>query len=133
MDKPNVNNNGSPELNSASGIQTQQTAISLNTELDLTDYLTSVPISQKTADELVKQIAKSTNQREDTRSKLAMFLAKVFGCTLGASYLLMALTAFNPNVDKAAIKDLISQTTTPQVTLLSFALGFYFASNKDKD
>ncbi|WP_051424249.1 hypothetical protein [Aphanizomenon flos-aquae] len=112
------------------------TGINPDSELDLSDYVTSIPISQKMADEIAaevaRQLAKSTEQREETRSHLAMFLARVFGCTLGASFLLMTLITFSPNADKAAVKDFISQTLTPQVTLLSFALGFYFGSNKEK-
>ncbi|MCC5609785.1 hypothetical protein LC612_24155 [Nostoc sp. CHAB 5834] len=112
-----------------------QAVINPDVKLNLSDYVTSIPISQKTAGEIeaeaARQLAKSAQQRENTRSKLAMFLAKVFGFSLGATFLLIGITAFNPNTDKALVKDLISQTITPQVTLLSFALGFYFGSNKD--
>ncbi|MEH1777105.1 hypothetical protein [Nostoc sp.] len=129
----------------ASNSETQQRAsaltgtkpvANLDAQLNLSDYITSVPISQKMTEEIAgevaKQIAKSAEQRETTRGKLAMWLVKVFGWSLGASFLLIGLTTFNPNADKTAIKDLISQTITPQVTLLSFALGFYFGSNKER-
>ncbi|HEY9798721.1 MAG TPA: hypothetical protein V6D25_00060 [Leptolyngbyaceae cyanobacterium] len=135
----------STNLSTASNSETQQGTSTINStepvvkldgELNPSDYITSFPISQKMAKEIAsevaKQLAKSTEQRETTRSELAMWLAKVFGCSLGASFILIGLTTFNPNADKTAIKDLISQTITPQVTLLSFALGFYFGSNKEK-
>ena len=60
-----------------------------------------------------------------------MRLTKIFGFSLGASFLLILITSIHPNAKKAEVKDLISVTITPQVTLLSFALGFYFGNNKE--
>ncbi|QJB47222.1 hypothetical protein [Dolichospermum flos-aquae] len=143
MTKLKKNSNGSPEPNISSHIEIQQetlTAIgtmpvvNFDKELDVSDQITSIPLNSRTAKELNEETAKLIEQRrETTRGNLAMFLAKTFACSLGASYLLIALTVFNPNADKAAIKDLVSQTMTYQVPLLSFALGFYFGSNKEKE
>lgn len=138
LDSSSVNSSTASNSETQQGASTltgTKPVANLDGQLNLSDYITSVPISQKMAEEIAseatKQIAKSAEQRETTRGKLAMLLAKVFGCSLGASFLLIGLTIFNPNADKTAIKDLISQTITPQVTLLSFALGFYFGSNKE--
>ncbi|MEM7555278.1 MAG: hypothetical protein AAF378_14480 [Cyanobacteria bacterium P01_A01_bin.84] len=113
--KPNNTNDVKPNIN-------------LNAELRLEDYITSVPASEKTTKELSSSIAK---QREAFRSKLAMRLTKIFGFSLGASFLLILITSIHPNAKQAETKDLILAVITPQVTLLSFALGFYFGSNKE--
>lgn len=102
--------------------------INLDGELNPSDYVTSVPVSQKTVNELSNSLAK---QREAFRSKLAMRLTKIFGFSLGACFLLILITSIYPPANKAEIKDLISVTITPQVTLLSFALGFYFGNSKE--
>jgi hypothetical protein len=72
-----------------------------------------------------KMIAQHT---ELTRATLAMMLVKFLGGSLIATFLLMGAAAFNPNADKAFIKDLIPQAITPQVTLLGVALGYYFGA-----
>lgn len=120
----------------ASNTEAQQTALAklqaesgvkVGEELNLSDYLKDVPVSQKTNEELATWASK---QRETTRTNLAMWLTKAFGCSLIATFLLMGLAAFNPRVDKALIKDLIPQVITPQVTLLGIALGFYFGAKE---
>ncbi|WP_445634589.1 hypothetical protein NSTC745_06411 [Nostoc sp. DSM 114161] len=142
----------------ASNSQTQQGAstltgtkpvANLHAQLNLSDCITSVPISQKIAEEIAAsaakqraksaeqrettrtKIAKSAGQRETTRTKLAILLTKFFGLSVGTILLSILFTTFTPNADKTTIKDLISQIIPPQVTLLSFALGFYFGSNKE--
>lgn len=91
------------------------------------DYLTNIPISQKTSEELAAEVGK---QREATRTNLAMWLVKVFGCSLAASFLLVGITAFSPTGDKTFIKDFIPQIITPQLTLLGVAIGFYFGTKE---
>jgi hypothetical protein len=101
----------------------------LDGELNLSDYVGDIPLTPKTTREIGEWTIK---QRETARTKLATRLLTLFGGTLLASFLLMGAAAFNPNADKALIKDLIPQVITPQVTLLGIALGFYFTSNKEE-
>jgi hypothetical protein len=91
------------------------------------DYITNVPVSQKTSEELAVWAGK---QRETTRTNLAMWLVKVFGCSLAASFILVGVTAFSPEGDKTFIKDFIPQIITPQLTLLGVAIGFYFGTKE---
>ncbi|AFZ61452.1 hypothetical protein H6G54_28425 [Anabaena cylindrica FACHB-243] len=107
--------------------------IDIGGELKASDYITTIPLEEKTVKELKTECDKQLLTRENTRSKLVFLQAKIFGCTLGASFLLTMTTAFLPDIDKTLIKDLLTQTIAPQVTLLSFSLGFYFGSNKMKE
>jgi hypothetical protein len=91
------------------------------------DYITDVPISQRTSEDLA---AWTRKQREITRTNLAMWLIKVFGCSLAASFLLVGVTAFSPQGDKTLIKDFVPQIITPQLTLLGVAIGFYFGTKE---
>ena len=102
--------------------------ISLDGELNPSDYITSVPISHKTDKDLSAFLAK---KKEAVRSKLAMRLTKIFGFSLAFCFLLILIASVYPPANNAEIKDLILAVVTPQVTLLSFALGFYFGSNKE--
>lgn len=95
--------------------------------LHISDYVGDVPISKKTSEELAVWTGK---QRETTRTNLSMWLVKVFGGSLVASFLLVGATAFIPQSDKTFIKDFIPQVITPQLTLLGLAIGFYFGTKE---
>ena len=102
--------------------------IQLSGSLSLGDYIQEVQINN----EAVEQIhAWTVKKRESTRSRLSLRLVNFFGASLVACFLLFAASAFNPEVDSSTIKDLMTQLITPQITLLSVALGFYFGQ-KDK-
>lgn len=112
------------------GVEVQeQPALTLDGELSLSDYVQEVEPTEKTKT-AIHQWAEL--QQETTRTKLAMTLVKFFGTSLVATFVLMGAAAFNPNADKAFIKDLIPQVITPQVTLLAVALGYYFGA-KDNE
>lgn len=100
----------------------------LNGELNTSQYVGDKEPDKKT----IKDIQDwAVQQRETTRAKLAMRLATCLGGSLTATYLLMGIAAFNPNADKAFLKDLLPQVITPQVTLLGVALGYYFGVKED--
>ena len=103
--------------------------INLEGELKLNDYISDVPASHKTIDELADWTSK---QREMTRTNIATWLVKTFGCSLGVTFLMVGLAAFNPNADKTFIKDIIPLVLGPQVTILAGAVGYYFGSTKEK-
>ncbi len=99
--------------------------LTLDGDLNLSDYVQDT----KPTLETTRNISAWANQnRETTRTRLAIWLVKIFGCSLGVTFLLIGVAAFNPNVDKTLIKEIIPQVITPQVTLLGVALGFYFGS-----
>lgn len=101
--------------------------IVLDGELHISDYIGDAPLRKETDQELQRW---AYRQREITRTRLATGLLKFFGCSLGVTFLLMSLMAFNANVDKTLVKNLIEQIFPPQVTLLGVALGFYFGSRE---
>jgi hypothetical protein len=117
------------ELKKQSVLETEEDIhLTLDGELNISDYVQEVKPTQDT----IQDVCHWTNkQRETTRTRLAMWLVKGFGCSLGLTFMLMGVAAFNPNADKALIKDLIPQIITPQVTLLGVALGFYFATKEE--
>jgi hypothetical protein len=80
--------------------------------------------------EIITSNASWVDQRESTRTEISIYLVKFLGCSLVASFIMAALSAFYPNIDKTVIKDLIPQIITPQVALLGVALGFYFGSKE---
>jgi hypothetical protein len=98
-------------------------------ELNLSDYVQDAAPTPKTIREVNEWTVK---HRETARTKLAMRLMTMFGGTLTASIVLTGVAAFNPNADKALIKDLIPQLITSQSTLLGVAVGFYFTSKKEE-
>ena len=63
---------------------------------------------------------------ENNISKLLMFLARVFGCSIAASYVILVLTSTNPNVDKSFVKDTMPNLIHEQEALLGSAIGGYF-------
>lgn len=103
--------------------------LTVDGDLDISDYIGDAEADEKTIQNVQRWAAK---QRETTRTKLAMRLANLFGGSLIASFVVMGAAAFNPNADKAFIKDIIPVIITPQSTLLAAALGYYFGT-KDKD
>lgn len=132
----NSKNNGY-ETTSSSTVQKQSTLtevkvkpdISLDGELNISDYVRDVPVSPQTAEDLA---AWATKQREVTRKNLAMWLVKVFGFSLGGTVLLAGTAAFVPTADKPFIKEIIPLVITPQATLLGVALTFYFTAKEEK-
>jgi len=103
--------------------------LNISGDLDLSDYVQSLPVSRKTAEDIQQW---SIKRRENTRTKLAMRLGNLFGGTLLFTVVLIGVVALNPKADKELIKFLIPQVITPQVTLLSIALTFYFTSKDEK-
>jgi hypothetical protein len=101
--------------------------ISLEGDLDVYDYLQDVAPTRKVIQDISVWTEK---QREITRTKLVLWLAKLLGCSLLGTFMLIVVATFNPNLDKELIKDLIPQLVTTQGTLLGMAFGFYF-SNKE--
>jgi hypothetical protein len=101
--------------------------ISLNGDLNISDYLCDVSPTQKVVQDISVWTEK---QRETTRTKLVLWLVKMLGCSLLGTFILTGAATFSPRADKELIRDLVPQLITTQVTLLGVAFGFYF-SNKD--
>lgn len=115
--------------NRTSSVQAQfEPDITLHGELNITDYVQDVPLTQKS----VKDVSDWTERhRETTRTKLVMWLVKLLGCTLVGTFVMTGVAAFSPKADKELIKDLIPQLVTTQVTLLGVAFGFYFGNKEE--
>jgi hypothetical protein len=96
-------------------------------ELNISDYVRAVPLSSKASDDLAVYLVK---QHETTRTRLAMWIVKMFGSSLLATFLLVGVATFNPTVDKTLIKDMVPLVITSQSTLMATALGFYFGTKK---
>jgi hypothetical protein len=69
-------------------------------------------------------------QRESTRSQISVVLLGAFSLSLFASYVMVGMAAFMPNIDRSIITDSLPLLLTPQITLLGVALGFYFGEKK---
>lgn len=106
----------------------EEVHLSLDGELNLADYIQDKPASSDTVHEIKAWVEQ---QREKTRTAIAMRFITLFGGTLTATFILMGVAAFNPSADKPFIKDLASLAVTSQVGLLGTALGYYFG-NKEK-
>lgn len=98
----------------------------LVSDLSFSGYVVDVPISRKTSDEIASEVLKD---KEKTRSKLALWLLSLLGFTLASSFLVTGVMIFHPKANKESIKDLIGMVLTPQVSLLSCALCYYFGGN----
>ena len=102
--------------------------LALDGSLNPSQYIGDIKPDNKTVSNIQDWAAQ---QKETTRARLAMMLAKCLGGSLIATYLLMGVAAFSPNADKVFIKDLIPLVITPQVTLLGVALGYYFGAKEE--
>lgn len=100
-----------------------ETDVSLEGELDVTDYVQDVPLT----DETIRDIGLwAEKHRELTRTKLVTSLVNLFGCSLLCTFLLIGAATFNTDTDQSLLKDLAPQLITGQITLIGVALGFYF-------
>lgn len=97
--------------------QKDEVSLLISGKLDPSDYIYSKPFNIE-------------KHQEETRSRIAQRLITMFGATLVTTYIFAGAAAFNPNADKAFIKDITSQVLPPQLVLLSAALGYYFGSKK---
>jgi hypothetical protein len=104
-----------------------QVNLSLDGELNISDYVGDAPLAKKTAQEMDEWARK---QREQTRTCLASRLSTLFGCTLLSTLIWVGAASFSEKADKTFIKDVIPLVITPQVTLLGVALTFYFTSKE---
>jgi hypothetical protein len=86
-----------------------------DTKLSIDDFVYTKPISI---------------QRESTRSRISLSLLIVFSLSVLASYVMVAMAAFLPNIDRSIITDSLPLLLTPQITLLGVALGFYFGEKQ---
>ena len=103
--------------------------IDTNRDINLDDYVTSVPVDEQTKKDIVQTFQE---QREKTRSNLAMTLVKMFGATMAVSYLtIVLLIVFCPESKAKAVQDLIPLLLTPQISLVGVAVGFYFGENRE--
>lgn len=103
--------------------------ISLEGELKLNDYISDVPASQKTIDELFIWTSK---QKEVTRTNMVMQLVGLFACSIGGVFLTVVLAASNPKADKTFIKDNLSLVIGSQTPILLLAGRYYFKVAKEK-
>ena len=100
--------------------------IVLDSKLDISDYILSVPPSEEVSQNVEAWVGKN---RERTRSKIANRLLTMFATSLVTTFVLVGVSSLMPNSDKGLLKDLIPLIITPQVGLLGVTIGFYF----DKD
>ena len=100
--------------------------IVLNGQLDISNYVISVPPSKEVSQNVKAWVSKN---RELTRSKITNFLLTIFAASLITAFILVGVSPLMPNPDQGLLKDLIPLIITPQVGLLLVAIRFYF----DKD
>jgi hypothetical protein len=100
--------------------------IVLNGQLDISNYITSVPPSKEVCQDVEDWVRKN---RDRTRSKIANYLLGIFAGSLVTTFALVGVSSLMPNSDKGLLKDLIPLIITSQVGLLGVTIGFYF----DKD
>ncbi|MEO1351773.1 MAG: hypothetical protein AAFW84_23710 [Cyanobacteria bacterium J06635_15] len=101
--------------------------ISLNGDLNISDYVYDIPPAQETVQDIS---AWTEKRRETTRTKLVLWLVKILSCSLLVTFALTGMATFSPRADKELIRDLVPQLITTQVTLLGVAFGFYFSNKK---
>jgi len=99
--------------------------ISLNGDLNTSDYLCDVAPTQKVVQDIADWVEK---QRETTRTKLVIGLVKLLGVSVLGTFILTGVATFSPRADKELIRDLVPQLITTQAALLGVAFGFYFSS-----
>jgi hypothetical protein len=122
MTLPNVNNENDESLQQGDPLHRdgeEFIQIYLDGDLDISSHIQEKPY-------------KPPSLEEQTRSTLALWLVKCFGCSLGSTILLMSISAFNPNVDKTFIRDFTKDLITPQITLVAMALGYYFGIKQEE-
>ncbi|NJL89763.1 MAG: hypothetical protein HC916_08170 [Coleofasciculaceae cyanobacterium SM2_1_6] len=96
--------------------------------LEISEYIEEKELDKKD----IKKIKRKWSEKEEnTRADLAMMLARLLGVSIIAMSLI-GIAAFNPNADKAFLKDLLPQLITPQVTLMVVALSYYFREKKEE-
>ena len=100
--------------------------IVLNGQLDISNYITSVPSSKEVCQDVEDWVRQN---RDRTRSKIANYLLGIFAGSLVTTFALVGVNSLMPNSDKGLLKDLIPLIITSQASLLGVTIGFYF----DKD
>jgi hypothetical protein len=100
--------------------------IVLNGQLDISNYITSVPPSKEVCQDVEDWVRQN---RDRTRSKIANYLLGIFAGSLVTTFALVGVSSLTPNSDKGLLKDLIPLIITSQASLLGVTIGFYF----DKD
>ncbi len=130
---PNIDKNYE-EISTLTPVESDQNQLEdiKDRELPLDKYHFDTQPSVETIREVEKWATQQTN-KEQTRTKLAMGLIKVFGGSLVGTFVLMSVAAFIPGADKSFIKDIVPQLITPQATLLGTALGYYFGAKDEED
>ncbi len=97
--------------------------IVLNSPLDISNYITSVPSSKKVCQDVEDWVRQN---RDRTRSKIANYLLGIFAGSLVTTFVLVGVSSLTPNSDKGLLKDLIPLIITSQASLLGVTIGFYF-------
>ncbi len=97
--------------------------IVLNGQLDISNYITSVPPSKEVCQDVEDWVRKN---RDRTRSKIANYLLGIFAGSLVTTFALVGVSSLMPNSDKGLLKDLIPLIITSQASLLGVTIGFYF-------
>jgi hypothetical protein len=122
------------EANTLTQIESDQNQLEdiKDKELPLDKYHFDIQLPVETTQEVRKWAIQQTS-KEQTRTKLAMGLVKVFGGSLVGTFVLMSVAAFIPSADKPFIKDIVPLLITPQATLLGTALGYYFGAKDEGD
>ncbi len=97
--------------------------IVLNGQLDISNYITSVPSSKEVCQDVEDWVRQN---RDRTRSKIANYLLGIFAGSLVTTFALVGVSSLTPNSDKGLLKDLIPLIITSQASLLGVTIGFYF-------
>ena len=97
--------------------------IVLNGQLDISNYITSLPPSKEVCQDVEDWVRKN---RDRTRSKIANYLLGIFAGSLVTTFALVGVSSLMPNSDKGLLKDLIPLIITSQASLLGVTIGFYF-------
>ncbi len=97
--------------------------IVLNGQLDISNYITSVPSSKEVCQDVEDWVRQN---RDRTRSKIANYLLGIFAGSLVTTFALVGVSSLMPNSDKGLLKDLIPLIITSQASLLGVTIGFYF-------
>lgn len=127
-----LNQNGSNDLSNEKTVVIKEQivpSIDLQKTLDISDIVTDVPLSKRTAVEVDEWRAR---ENEKTRSHLTNALIWLFGVTLLYSLTLTAISAFNKDADKNVIQSQIALAINATTALLSSAMGYYFGTQKNK-